>query len=156
MTKGKNGLYLDFKYSYNDFDNLIGGAVYGLIDLDEFFNKSGYIKLRFFDTKTLESYKAEFENIGDGFSLIYFNNSLFIGREVLEENFVMCFVKDTDAYMNALKSRSYKELVYSNTVKRLVNLLSNQDLPMHQLIRNKFNQSIAKAENKKLVGYVIP
>lgn len=156
MTKSKNGLYLDFKYSYNDFDNLIGGAVYGLIDLDEFFNKSGYIKLRFFDTKTLESYKAEFKNIGDGFSLIYFNNSLFIGREVLEENFVMCFVKDTDAYMNALKSRSYKELVYSNTVKKLVNLLSNQDLPMHQLIRNKFNQSIAKAENKKLVGYVIP
>lgn len=156
MTKNKNGLYLDFKHSYNDFDNLIGGAVYGLINLDEFFNKSGYIKLRFFDTKTLKNYNAEFENIGDGFYLIYFNNSIFIGREVLEENFVMCFIKNTDAFMNALKSRSYKELVYSNTVKRLINLLSNQTLPVHQMVRNKFNRSIARTENKKLVGYVIP
>ena len=131
MTKNKNGLYLDFKHSYNDFDNLIGGAVYGLINLDEFFNKSGYIKLRFFDTKTLKNYNAEFENIGDG-------------------------IKNTDAFMNALKSRSYKELVYSNTVKRLINLLSNQTLPVHQMVRNKFNRSIARTENKKLVGYVIP
>ena len=68
----------------------------------------------------------------------------------------MCFVKDTDAYINALKSRSYKELIYSNAVDRLINILSDKTLPMHNLIRNKFNHSIARSGNKKLVGFVLP
>lgn len=156
MTTNNNRLYLDFKNSYDDFNNLIGGAVYGLIDLDEFFNQAGFIKLRFFDTKTLLKNNAKFEDICDGFFLISFNNFTFIGREVLEENFLMCFVKDTDAYINALKSRSYKELIYSNAVDRLINILSDKTLPMHNLIRNKFNHSIARSGNKKLVGFVLP
>lgn len=151
-----NRLYLDFKHSYEDFNNLLEGAVYGLIDLDEFFNEAGFIKLRFFDTKTLLKNNAKFEDICDGFFLISFNNFTFIGREVLEENFVMCFIKGTDAYINALKSRTYKELIYSNTVERLISILSDKTLPMHNVMKNKFNHSIALSGNKKLVGFVLP
>ena len=151
-----NKLYLDFKHSYEDFNNLFGGAVYGLVDLDEFFNEAGFIKLRFFDTKTLLKNNAKFEDICDGFFLISFNNFTFIGREVLEENFVMCFVKGTNAYINALKSRSYKELICSNIVNRLISVLSDKTLPIHSLIRSKFNHSIARSGNKKLVGFVLP
>ncbi|WP_010248204.1 hypothetical protein [Peptoniphilus rhinitidis] len=149
-------LYLDFKYSYNDFNNLIGGSVYGLVNLDEFFNESGFIKLRFFDTETFKQKEAVLEDIGDHFFLIYMDNSIFVGREVLEFNFVMCFIKDTDVYMNALKSRSYKELVYSNTFSRLIKVLSNKDLPMYKTIRNKFNFSIANCKSKRPIGYVMP
>lgn len=154
--RNNSKLYLDFKYSYDDFNNLIGGSVYGIVNLDEFFNESGFIKLRFMDTETFLKKEAKLENIGDHFFLIYIDNSVFVGREVLEYNFVMCFVKDTDAYLNALKSRSYKELIYSNTVSRLINVLSNQDLPMHKMIRDKFNFSIANCKNDKPVGYVMP
>ncbi|WP_019139230.1 hypothetical protein [Peptoniphilus timonensis] len=161
MTKTINkkynkNLYLDFKYSFNDFNNLIGGAVYALINLDDFFNESGFIKLRFLDTEGLIKNKARLEKIDEVFYLFYIDDSLFIGREVLEENFVMCFIKGTDAYMNALKSRAYKELIYSNTVPKLINILSNQDLPMHNVIRNKFNRSVVNCKNKKVIGYVMP